>query len=81
LGSAIGKVVTRLHRTAPSLEGQPVATIEARLKDEADDILKQMHTLHERLTPWQRAVQGKRSAWGTCRSFSGQTRTSAKAKW
>ena len=55
LGAAIRKVVTRLHRTAPSLEGQPVATIEARLKEEEDDILKQMHTLHERLTPWQRA--------------------------
>jgi len=34
LGSAIRKVVTRLHRTAPSLEGQPVATIEARLSKE-----------------------------------------------
>ncbi len=53
LGAAIRKVVTRLHRTAPSLEGQPVATIEARLKDEEDDILKQMHTLHERLELWQ----------------------------
>ena len=55
LGAAIRKVVTRLHRTAPSLEGQPVATIEARLKEEEDEILKQLHTIDERLTPWQQA--------------------------
>jgi hypothetical protein len=55
LGAAIRKVVTRLHRTAPSLEGHPVATIEARLKEEEDDILKQLHTLNERLRPWQQS--------------------------
>jgi hypothetical protein len=55
LGAAIRKVVTRLHRTAPSLEGQPVATIEARLKEEEDEILKQLHVIDERLTPWQQA--------------------------
>jgi hypothetical protein len=55
LGAAIRKVVTRLHRTAPSLEGHPVATIEARLKEEEDDILKQLHTIDERLKPWQQA--------------------------
>jgi hypothetical protein len=47
---AFGDLVTfRLARVA-----QPVATIEARLEDEEDDILKQMHTLHDQLTPWQR---------------------------
>jgi hypothetical protein len=55
LGAAIRKVITRLHRTAPSLEGQPVATIEARLKEEEDDILKQLHTLNERLKTWQQS--------------------------
>jgi hypothetical protein len=53
LGAAIRKVVTHLHRTAPSLEGQPVAVIETRLKEEEDDILKQLHTLDERLNAWQ----------------------------
>jgi hypothetical protein len=55
LGSAIRKVITRLHRTAPSLDGQNVAVIEARLKEEEDDILKQLHTLDERLKAWQQA--------------------------
>ncbi|MCZ7636752.1 MAG: hypothetical protein M5U12_12385 [Verrucomicrobia bacterium] len=47
--------MTRVHRTAPSLEGQSVAVIEARLKEEEDDILKQLHTLDDRLGEWQRA--------------------------
>jgi len=47
LGSATRKVITRLHRTAPSLEGRNVAVIQSRLKEEEDDILKQLHTLHE----------------------------------
>ena len=55
MGAAIRKVVTRVHRTAPSLEGQPVPVIEARLKEEEHDILKQLHTLDERLGAWQRA--------------------------
>jgi len=55
LGAAIRKVITRLHRTAPSLEGQSVAVIETRLKEEEDDILKQLHTLDERLKGWQQA--------------------------
>ncbi|MCZ7636892.1 MAG: hypothetical protein M5U12_13100 [Verrucomicrobia bacterium] len=54
LGSAIRKVLTRLHRVAPSLEGQPVPVIEERLKEEEDEILKQLHTLDERLNAWQR---------------------------
>lgn len=57
LGAAIRKVVTPLHHTTPSLEGQPVPVIEARLKEEEDDILKQLHTLDERLSAWQRADQ------------------------
>ncbi len=57
LGAAIRKVITRLHRTAPSLEGQSVAMIEARLKEEENDILKQLHTLDETLQAWQLADQ------------------------
>lgn len=55
LGAAIRKVVARLHRTAPSLEGQATPIIEARLKEEEDDILKQLHTLDEQLKAWQQA--------------------------
>ena len=43
LGSAIRKVLTRLHRIAPSLEGHPVEMIETRLKEEEDEVLKQLH--------------------------------------
>jgi hypothetical protein len=32
-----------------------VKMVVARLKDEEDDILKQMHTLHEQLKAWQGA--------------------------
>ena len=54
LGAAIRKVVTRIHRLAPSLEGHPVEVIESRLKEEEDDIVKQLYTLDERLSAWQR---------------------------
>jgi len=57
LGAAIRKVVTRIHRLAPSLEGHPVEVIESRLKEEEDDIVKQLHTLDERLNAWQQADQ------------------------
>ena len=55
LGSAIRKVLTRLHRIAPSLEGHPVEVIETRLKEEEDEVLKQLHTIDEHLTQWQGA--------------------------
>jgi len=55
LGSAIRKVLTRLHRIAPSLEGHPVEVIETRLKEEEDEVLKQLHTIDELLTQWQGA--------------------------
>lgn len=55
LGSAIRKVLTRLHRIAPSLEGHPVEVIETRLKEEEDEVLKQLHTIDERLAQWQGA--------------------------
>ena len=55
VGSAIRKVLTRLHRIAPSLEGHPVEVIEARLKEEEDEVLKQLHTIDERLAQWQSA--------------------------
>ena len=55
LGGAIRKKVTRTHRIAPSLEGQPVAVIETRLKEQEDEVLTQLHTLDDHLTAWQRA--------------------------
>ena len=53
--SAIRKVLTRLHRIAPSLVGHPVEVVEARLKEEEDEVLKQLHTIDERLGEWQRS--------------------------
>ena len=53
LGSAIRKVLTRLHRIAPSLVGHPVEVVEARLKEEEDEVLKQLHTIDERIRAWQ----------------------------
>ena len=58
LGSAIRTVLTRLHRVAPSLTGHPVDVIEARLKDEEDEVLKQLHTLNERIKDWQTPGMG-----------------------
>ncbi|XOV73818.1 MAG: hypothetical protein ACFHW5_11750 [Verrucomicrobiota bacterium] len=55
LGAAIRKVISRLHRSAPSLEGQDIDVIESRLKEEEDEILKQLHTLDERFKSWDRA--------------------------
>ena len=53
LGSAIRTVVARLHRCAPSLTGHPVEVIETRLKDEEDEVLKQLHLVDERMKQWQ----------------------------
>ena len=53
LGSAIRTVVSRLHRAAPALVGHPVEVIETRLKEEEDEVLKQLHTLGERMEQWQ----------------------------
>lgn len=54
-GSAIRKVLTRLHRIAPSLVGNPVEDLDARLKEDQDEVLKQLHTIDERLGEWQRS--------------------------
>ena len=53
LGAAIRKVVTRLHRVAPSVVGHPVDVVETRLKEEEDEILKQLHLLHEHVGRWE----------------------------
>lgn len=53
LGAAIRKVVCRLHRVAPSIVGHPVEVVETRLKEEEDEILKQLHLLHEHLSRWE----------------------------
>ncbi len=54
-GATVRKVVSRLHRAAPSLVGHPIDVVQTRLKEEEDEILKQLHTLHERLEAWQQA--------------------------
>ncbi len=56
LGGAIRGVVARLHRVAPSLVGHPVDVIETRLKEEEDEVLKQLHTLNERMDQWETTV-------------------------
>ena len=55
LGGAIRKVLTRLHRTAPSLEGRKADVIEARLKEQEEEVLTQLQILEDRLAAWQRA--------------------------
>jgi hypothetical protein len=49
MGAAVRKIVTQIHRAAPSLVGLPVAVAEERLKEIEDDILSQLHALPERL--------------------------------
>jgi len=55
LGGTIRKVLTRLHRAAPSLEGRKADVIETRLREQEDDILAQPQILDDRLATWQRA--------------------------
>ncbi len=55
LGGAIRKVLTRLHRAAPSLEGRTLEVIEARLEEQEQEILAQLQILEDRLADWQRA--------------------------
>ncbi len=55
LGDAIHKVLTRIPGAAPSLEGQSVAVIEERLKEEVDQALRRLHLLNQRLDAWQQA--------------------------
>jgi hypothetical protein len=43
-------------RVAPSLVGHPVDVIETRLKEEEDEVLKQLHTLNERMDQWETTV-------------------------
>ncbi|MCL4181415.1 MAG: hypothetical protein KJ072_27210 [Verrucomicrobia bacterium] len=53
LGHAIRKTVLRVHLLAPSLTGQPLATIEERLKDEEQGIIAQLRILDDRLRDWE----------------------------
>jgi len=48
-------VLTRLHRAAPSLEGRKADVIEARLKEQEEEVLAQLQILEDRLAAWQRA--------------------------
>ena len=53
LGGAIRKVLTRLHRAAPSLQGRKADVIEARLKEQEDEVLAQLEILEVRLAAWR----------------------------
>jgi hypothetical protein len=53
LGSALRKVITRSHRLAPSLVGQPVEIIEARLKEQEAEVAAQIQIMDDRLTERQ----------------------------
>ncbi len=55
LGGAIRKVLTRLHRAAPSLDGRTLEVIEARLEEQEQEILAQLQILEDQLADWQRA--------------------------
>ena len=54
-GKAIRKVLTRVHRVAPSLEGRKTDVIEARLKEQEREILTQLQIVDVRLEQWRRA--------------------------
>lgn len=53
LGTAIRKVVSTLHLCAPTVVGVSVADAEARLKEVEDEILQQLHLLHQSLSNWK----------------------------
>ena len=55
LGGAIRKVLTRVHRAAPSLEGRKADVIEAWLKEQEEEVLAQLQILEDRLAAWRRA--------------------------
>ena len=55
LGAAIRKLVTRIHRMAPSLAGHDLATIEKRLQDEEADIAAQLRIVDDRVSTWRQA--------------------------
>jgi hypothetical protein len=55
LVGAIRKVLTRLHRVAPSLEGRKADVIEARLKEQEEEVLAQLQIVEDRLAAWRRA--------------------------
>ena len=55
LGAAIRKVLTRVHRAAPSLEGRKADVIEARLREQEEEVLAQLQILEDRLALWQKA--------------------------
>ena len=53
LGAAIRKLVTRIHRMAPSLAGHDLATIEKRLQEEESDIVAQLRIVDDRVSTWR----------------------------
>jgi hypothetical protein len=58
LGSAIRKVVSAIHLSAPSVVGLSVAEAEARLKETEDEILQQLHLLSESFAHWKEITDG-----------------------
>ena len=55
LGAAIRKLVTRIHRMAPSLAGHDAATIEKRLREQESDIVAQLRIVDDRVSTWRQA--------------------------
>lgn len=49
IGAAVRKVVSGIHRIAPSIVGLSVADAEARLKDLEQEVMEQLHTLGDRI--------------------------------
>ncbi len=53
--TAIRKVLTRVHRAAPSLEGRKADVIEARLREQEEEVLAQLNIIEDRRANWRRA--------------------------
>ena len=56
LGSAIRKVVTTLHLTAPSVVGLTVPEAEARLREVENEILNQLRMIDDEVARWKDAI-------------------------
>jgi len=56
LGTAIRKVVSTLHQSAPNLVGVSVAEAEQRLKEIEDEVLQQLHLLNESIEEWKNSA-------------------------
>lgn len=55
LSSVFRNAPTHLLRIALSQLGHEVEIVEARLKEEADEVQKRLHTIDEQVGKWRRA--------------------------